>query len=77
MFETQVPAKRAATDDHMPEALRKVVGSDGASEDHPINQYMIRAGLMKPAERPMTDTQQRQFVDRAAWAAGVARGYSR
>ncbi len=78
MFESQPPARKSGTDDHMPEALRKVVtGGDGASEDHPINQMMIRAGLMKPAERPMTDAEQRRFVDRAAWAAGIARGYSR
>jgi hypothetical protein len=78
MFETQVPAKRAATDDHMPEGIRTVVtGGDGGSEDHPINQMMIRAGLMKPAERPMTDTQRRQFVDRAAFQAGLRQGYSR
>jgi len=77
MFASQPPAKKVATDDHMPEGLRTAVTGDGSSEDHPINQMMIRAGLMKPAERPMTDAEQRRFVDRAAWAAGLARGFSR
>lgn len=77
MFESQPPTRKSQTDDHMPEALRKVVSGDAASEDHPINQMMIRAGLMKPEERPMTDTQARQFVDRNAWQAGIARGFSR
>src|SRR5260370_41075206 len=54
MFASQPPAKKVATDDHMPEGLRTAVTGDGSSEDHPINQMMIRAGLMKPAERPLT-----------------------
>jgi hypothetical protein len=77
LFESQPPARKAATDDHMPDGIRTVVGGDGASEDHPINQMMIHAGLMKAEERPMTDTQRRQFVDKAAFQAGLRQGYSR
>jgi hypothetical protein len=78
LFDNQPPPRPTATDEHMPEGLRNVVtGGDAGSDAHPINQMMIRAGLMKAAERPMTETQRRQFVDRAAWAAGMAKGYSR
>jgi hypothetical protein len=78
LFDNQPPPRPMATDEHMPEALRNVVtGSDAGSDSHPINQLMIRAGLMKPAERPQTETERRQFVHQAAWRAGLAKGYSR
>jgi hypothetical protein len=78
LFDNQPPPRPMATDEHMPEGLRNVVtGGDAGSDSHPINQMMIRARLMKPEERPQTETQRRQFVDRAAWAAGMAKGFSR
>jgi hypothetical protein len=76
LFDNQPPPRPTATDEHMP--LRNVVtGIDAGSDAHPINQMMTKLGLMKAQERPMTETQRRQFVDRAAWAAGLAKGFSR
>jgi hypothetical protein len=80
LFDNQPPPRPVSTDDHMPDGLKNkpTIGVyDAGSDNHPINQMMIRAGLMKADTRPMTETQRRQFVNAAAWRAGMAKGFSR
>jgi hypothetical protein len=80
------PTPKTGTDHHMPDALKNkpTLGVDGepifdaSSENHPLVAAEIRAGRIQPTPtRSMNDQERRAFVDRAAWAEGIRKGYSR
>jgi hypothetical protein len=80
------PTLKATTDSHMADALKNkptlgVNGEpifDASSDNDPVNAMLIRTGQRQPTPtRSMNDAERRAFVDRAAWAEGVRKGYSR